>query len=165
MSIILLEHSDDSLNFVDLLKRGTCHYVSVAMPGFTVASANIMFAGGFDTARRNDFMMAVNRARETGTLFPKVNITLLPSPSASYGGMDSNTYNDGDYSEQEVIVHILDAFKANCQYINSDKMYFDFRKLCVSEEHYVSCLSVAIERLPKVGLPEVITWEPMLANE
>ena len=32
-------------------------------------------------------MMTVNRAKETGTLYPKVNITLLPSPSASYDGL------------------------------------------------------------------------------
>jgi len=105
-------------------------------------------------------MMTVNRAKETGTLYPKINITLLPSPSACYGFIDSNVYNDGDYSEEEVIAHILDAFKANSEYIKSDKMYFDFRNLCVSEEHYVSCLKAAVERLPKNNLPEVITWKP-----
>lgn len=150
----------DHIDFIPLLKNGSTHYVSVAMPGLTIACHNIEFAGGFDYRHRNDFMMTVNRAKETGTLYPKVNITLLPSPSASYGGMDSNMYNEGDYSEEEVIVHILDAFKANSEYIKSRTMYFDFRDLCVSEAHYVSCLKTAVSRLKANQLPEIFTWEP-----
>ncbi len=160
MRITYLKHEDDSIDFVPLLKSGSIHYVSVAMPGLTFASANIEFAGGFNVGQRNDFMMTVNRAKETGTLYPRVNITLLPSPSASYGGMDSNIYNDGDYSAEEVITHILDAFKANSEYIKSNRMYFDFRNLCVSEAHYVLCLKAAMDRLKTEDLPEVITWEP-----
>jgi hypothetical protein len=57
-------------------------------------------------------MMTTNHSKETGTLYPKANITLLLSPSASHGGMDSNTYSDSDYFEEEVSVHIPDAFKA-----------------------------------------------------
>lgn len=160
MVITFLKH-DDSMDLVSLLKTGSVHYVSVAMPGLTVASAAIEFAGGFDTRHRNDFMMTVNRAKETGTLYPRVNISLLPSPAASYGGVDSNIYHDGDYSEEEVIAHMLDAFKANSEYIKSRKMYFDFRNLCVSEAHYVSCLRLAVNRLKAQDLPEeVITWEP-----
>jgi len=160
MNIKYLKSNDDSVDFVDLLKKGDCHYVSIAMPGLTTASANIEFAGGYNVGQRNDFMMTVNRAKETGTLYPRVNITLLPSPSASYSGIDSNTYNDGDYSKNEVINHILDSFKANSQYINSNKMYFDFRNLCVSEVHYVSCLKAAVSQITSESLPEIITWEP-----
>jgi|GEM_PF-2082805 len=160
MNITLLEHDDNSIDFVDLLKRGNCHFVSVAMPGLTFGSHYIEFAGGFDVRRRNDFMMTVNRAKETGTLYPKVNITLLPSPSASYGGFDTNEYNDGDYPEAEVVAHLLDAFKANSDYIKSKVMYFDFRNLCVSENHYVECLQTTIGRLDATNLPQVITWKP-----
>ncbi len=161
VGITILNHDDDAVDFVELLKDRAIHYVSVAMPGLTVVSANIEFAGGFNIAQRNDLMMAVNRTKETGSLYPKVNITLLPSPSASYGGLDSNSYNNGDYSEEEVVIHILDAFKANSQYIKSDTMYFDFRDLCVSEAHYVSCLRTAMDRLHGEHHPvKVITWEP-----
>ena len=73
----------EEIDFIPLLQEGSIHYVSVAMPGLTVACANIEFAGGFDVAQRNDFMMAINRAKETGTLYPRINITLLPSPSAT----------------------------------------------------------------------------------
>jgi len=110
-------------------------------------------------------MMTVNHKREVGTLYPRANLTLLPSPYASYGGLDRNTYHEGDYPADVVVAHILDAFKANSQYIKSKRMYFDFRNLCVSEAHYVSCLRVAIERLPKDDVPEVTTWEPLSDND
>lgn len=152
----------EDIDFIPLLKAGSVHYVSIAMPGLTVASHNIESAGGFDVGQRNDFMMTVNRAKETGTLYPVINITLLPSPSASYLGVDSNIYNDGDYSEKEVVAHILDAFKANSDYIKSETMYFDFRNLSVSEEHYVSCLQTAMNRLKVEDLPaQVIAWKPL----
>lgn len=40
----------------------------------TIASHNVEFAGGFNIGQRNDFMMTVNRAKETGTLYPKINL-------------------------------------------------------------------------------------------
>ena len=170
MSITYLNRDTEfgeEIDFLPLLKNGSIHYVSVAMPGMPVASSNIQFAGGFSIEQRNQFMMRINRAQETSTLYPEINITLLPSPSASYLGMDNTVYHEGDYSEQEVAVHILDAFKANSEYIKSDKMYFDFRNLCVSEDLYVSCLrSVYFFAIDKKGYtlegekPEVITWHP-----
>ena len=158
MPLTLLDNND--IDFIPLLREGSVHYVSVAMPGLTVANANIEFAGGFDVRQRNDFMMQVNRARETGTLYPKVNVTLLPSPSASYGGLDSVTYHGGDYPAGDVVVHMLDAFKANAEYVKSAKMYFDFRCLCVSDDLYVSCLEEAMNKLGTQDLPDVITWRP-----
>ena len=165
MSITFLKRDTEfgeDIDFVPLLLSGSVHYISVAMPGMTVASSNMQFAADFSVDERNQFMMMVNRAQETGTLYPKINITLLPSPSASYLGGNVNVYNDGDYSGPEVINHIRDAFKANSEYIKSDKMYFDFRNLCVSEEHYVICLKKRIKEFQsqESGLPEVITWYP-----
>ncbi len=150
----------EEVDFGPLLQNGSVHYVSVAMPGLTVASTYIESTGGFSVNERNQFMMMVNRAKETGTLYPKINITLLPSPRASYLGGDVNVYNDGDYSELEVINHIKDAFKANSEYIKSDKMYFDFRNLCVSEEHYLTCLKKTVKMFDEKDLPEIITWFP-----
>lgn len=163
MHITYLNHGDN-IDFVPLLKNGSIHYVSVAMPGLTIACHNIECAGGFDCRQRNDFMMTINRAKETGTLYPKVNITILPSPSASYGGIDLTIYNDGDYSDEEVIGHILDAFKANSAYIKSRTLYFDFRDLCVSEFHYVSCLKIAVSRLNANQL-EIFTWSETITSE
>jgi len=152
----------EEVDFGPLLQNRSVHYVSVAMPGLTVASTYIESSGSFSVAQRNQFMLMVNRAQETGTLYPGVNITLLPSPTANYSGFDNNVYNDGDYSEPEVIDHIKDAFKANSEYIKSYKMYFDFRNLSVSEEHYLICLKKTIKEFQKQesDLPEVITWFP-----
>ena len=161
MALVIRDQNDLDIDWVALLQNGSCHYVSVAMPGLTFVSANIEHAGGFDTRQRNDFMMKVNHARETGTLYPRVNITLLPSPSASYTGGDVVRYHDGDYPQMDVVIHILDAFKANTDHVKGDKMYFDFRCLCVSDDLYVSCLEAAMGKLSPRDLPkEVITWRP-----
>jgi len=148
------------IDFVSLLKARDIHYVSLAVPGLTVVSACVEFAGGFDVRRRNDFMLRVNHAKETGTLYPQANISLLPSPTASYGGMDHNVHHDGEYTEAEVVAQILDAFKANSQYIKSRTMYFDFRNLGVRESHYLACLKTAMNQARPEELPtEVISWE------
>jgi hypothetical protein len=148
------------IDFVSLLKARDIHYVSLAVPGLTVVSQCVEFGGGFDVRQRNDFMLRVNHAKETGTLYPQANITLLPSPTASYGGMDQNVHHEGEYSEAQVVAQILDAFKANSQYIKSRTIYFDFRNLGVRESHYLASLKLAIQRTPVEALPEeVITWE------
>lgn len=167
MDITLLKRGKDvdedmatDIDFISLLKAGDIHYVSLAVPGLTVVSACVEFGGGFDVRRRNDFMLRVNHAKETGTLYPQANITLLPSPTASYGGMDHNVHRQGEYSEAEVVVQILDAFKANSQYIKSRRMYFDFRNLGVNESHYLRSLRSAIRQAGTELLPEeAITWE------
>lgn len=148
------------VDFVSLLKAHDIHYVSLAVPGLTVVSACVEFGGGFDTRRRNDFMLRVNHAKETGTLYPQANITLLPSPTASYGGMDHNVHHEGEYSEAEIVAQVLDAFKANSQYIKSPKMYFDFRNMGLRESRYLAALRAAMQQTGENRLPEeVISWE------
>lgn len=167
MDVTLLKRGKDvdedmttDIDFVSLLKKRDIHYVSIAVPGLTVVSACVEFGGGFDVRQRNDFMLRVNHAKETGTLYPQANITLLPSPTASYGGMDRNVHHQGEYSEAEVVAQILDAFKANSQYIKSRRMYFDFRNLGVRESRYLAALKAAIQQAGADSLPEeVITWE------
>ena len=146
MNITFLARNDDSSDLVASLKTGACHYVSLAVPGLTCASACVEYAGGFNLSQRNDFMMTINRAKETGTLYPKVNITLLPSPTASYGGTDSNTHNDGEYTDAEIVVQLRDALKANAEYIRNETLYFDFRYVCDSETRYIACLEAAIKQ-------------------
>ncbi len=159
MKLTVLKRGTD-IDFVSLLKAHDIHYVSLAYPGLTVVSACVEFAGGFDVRQRNDLMLRVNHAKETGTLYPEVNITLLPSPTASYGGMDHNVHHEGEYSEAEVVAQISDAFKANSQYIKCRTMYFDFRNLGVRESHYLGSLKAATQRAEVECLPvEVITWE------
>lgn len=148
------------IDFVSLLKTRAIHYVSLAVPGLNAVSACVEFGGGFDTRQRNDFMLRVNHAKETGTLYPQANISLLPSPTASYGGMDHSVHHPGEYTEAEMVAQILDAFKANSQYIKSRTMYFDFRNLGMRESHYLSALEAAIQGAGAAELPEeVITWE------
>ena len=132
-----------------LLQEGSIHYVSVAMPGLTVACANLPVDSTLLNATIYDGHNRHSLPEIISLFFP-------PLPQ-----VDSSIYNDGDYSEEEVIAHILDAFKANSEYIQSDTMYFDFRNLSVSEKHYVSSLKKALDHLDRDDLPtQVITWGP-----
>ncbi len=147
----------EEVDFVSLLKDDQIHYVSVAVPGLTMPSCAVEFAGGFSVDQRREFMLKVNDAKETGTLYPKINITLLPSPFANYL-LEVIQHNNGDYSEEQITNHILDAFKANLLYIKSDTMYFDFRCIC-SEKLYISALQKAINQQNQQDLPQnIITW-------
>ncbi|WP_145931097.1 hypothetical protein [Immundisolibacter cernigliae] len=162
MKITYLKRDDqwgEDVNFYEELPKNKIHYVSVAMPGLTMASSFIDDAG-FTTEERCALMNTVNQAKETGTLYPKANITLLPSPIAKDRmGFNLDVFNDGDYSKKEIISHMEDAFKANKEYIKSKTMYFDFRNLCVSEELYLEYLQSTIEQCSKSDLPEtIITW-------
>lgn len=58
--------------------------------------------------RRIDFL------NETGTLYPKVNITIMPS------------YRQ-PYSDEEIYRHFNDAMKAQNLYIHADNIIFDMR--------------------------------------
>ena len=148
------------VDFVSLLKARDIHYVSLAIPGLNVVSACVEFAGGFDVGRRNDLMLRVHRAKETRTLYPQANITLLPSPTASYGGLDHSIHHEGDYSEAEIVAQLLEAFKANSEYIKSRTVYFDFRNLGVRESRYLAALEDAVQQIPAQDRPEeVVTWE------
>ena len=46
MHITRLNH-DDNIDFIPLLKTGSIHYVSVAVPGLTMVCDYIKSAGGF----------------------------------------------------------------------------------------------------------------------
>jgi len=145
-------------NFASLVKNGNIHYVSLAEPGLNVVSA-VILGCGFDHRERNDFMLRVNHAKETGTLYPRANISLLPVPRASYGGMDDNIHHDSQYTQEEIVAQILDAFKANSQYIKSRTMYFDFRNMSVREAHYLTAIYAAIRQAGTAHVAdEVITW-------
>ncbi|MFO7801352.1 MAG: hypothetical protein R6V55_03535 [Desulfovermiculus sp.] len=145
-------------NFASLVKNGDIHYVSLAEPGLNVVSA-VILGCGFDHRERNDFMRRVNHAKETGTLYPKANITLLPVPRASYGGMDDNIYHDGEYSQAEIVAQLLDAFKAQTEYIKSRAMYFDFRNMSVWEAYYLTAIYLAVREIgTKHVADKIFTW-------
>ena len=56
----------------------------------------------------------IDSKNETGTLYPKANITIMPS------------YNQ-PYEDQEIYKHFNDAMKVQIQYIKADYIIFDMR--------------------------------------
>ena len=147
--------------FCDELPKKEIHYISYAASGLTIPSSIIEFAGGFSVDDIYELMTKVNQERETGTLYPKANISLLPLPSmrSRFGLEPGDTFNDGDYSNEQIVSHILDAFKADTRYIKSNKMYFDFRYIIGNESQYISCLELAFnEYHSQNNLPNIVTW-------
>lgn len=172
MELIYLPSNED-INFFNLIRDRSIHYVSIAMPGLTIASGlvdNALAENGRLTVevteRRYALMSRINHARETGTLYPIANITLLPSPVESDRfGLSSVQFVDGQYGQTEICHHIDDAFLANREYIGAESMYFDFRNLCVSAALYNRCLEESLKSVTDSNLQKVIAWTPDSAWE
>jgi len=102
------------------LKRGECHIV-------TFAEIGLSFFKGYC----EDFMSwdeifhyaeLINRSNETGTLFPKVNISALPC----HFFRESVTVSERDYPEDDLKICVRDAFVAERDYIKSGFMILEF---------------------------------------
>ena len=125
----------------------------------TIASHCVEVAIGKDVSERNRLMMIVNHRQEVGTLYPKANISLLPSPTASYTGEPATEHHKGDYAQHESEPQIRDAFKAQTEYFKCPQLYFDFRTVVANEIDYFRALKAVIEATPAQRLPkEIITW-------
>jgi len=106
------------------LKNGKIHMVFVAVNALTFFNA---FAAdnpfeetekGISSAQATRLCNEVNEKNETGTLYPKLNITILPL--TRYENRD-----DWD-NEDSMKKNINDAFKANALYIKSKELIFAF---------------------------------------
>ena len=73
---------------------------------------------GISSEQATKLCNVVNENNETGTLYPKLNITILPLSRYE-------NRNDWD-SENSMEKNIKDAFKANLLYIKSKEMIFAF---------------------------------------
>lgn len=108
------------------------HIVSVAFIGLTNFSSVCQYGFGINQQEQDKFITPINTKKETGTLFPKYNLTILPyryrtTPIMTIGEYD---YTNGNgFTIEEVETHIKDAFKSLTDYIKSNKIILDFRDL------------------------------------
>ena len=106
------------------LKDGKLHMVFVAVNALTFFNAFAVdnpfkvTEKGISSEQATKLCNVVNENNETGTLYPKLNITILPL--SRYENRD-----DWD-SENSMEKNIKDAFKANLLYIKSKEMIFAF---------------------------------------
>lgn len=159
VTLAYLNPHDDSLNLVEAVPDRKLHYIAFAQPGLTQVFALAEFSPGVGNARARSLFSQVNKAGETGTLLPRRHLTFLPTPAASYGGMDTTTYRENGYSPTEIRTHLQDAIQAHLQYARCDALYFDFREGPVDAQLYHDCLQ---ECLAETEFPEgthVTNWK------
>jgi len=109
------------------LRNRKIHMVFVAVNGLTLFNAFAVENSleqtekGISSEQATKLCNVVNEKNETGTLYPKLNITILPL--SRYENRD-----DWD-NEDSMKKNILDAFKANSQYIKSKELIFAFENV------------------------------------
>ncbi len=119
----------DDFDIFDAAKNGY-HIISVAFIGLTNFSSVCQYGFKIDQNEQDRLITPINSNKETGTVFPKHNLTILPyryrtTPIMTVGEYD---YTNGKgFSIDEVEVHIKDALKAETDYIKCGKLVFDFR--------------------------------------
>ena len=102
------------------LKRGECHLVTFAETGLSFFKA---YCEHFIQSEEMDiYAELINSSNETGTLFPKANITALPR----HFFRESVTDSGKGYPESDLRICIRDAFVAERDYIKSEFMIFEF---------------------------------------
>ena len=119
----------DDFNIFDAAKNGY-HIISVAFIGLTNFSSVCQYGFNIDQYEQDRLITPINTKKETGTVFPKHNLTILPyryrtTPVMTVGEYD---YTNGKgFSIDEIEVHIKDALKAETDYIKCGKLVFDFK--------------------------------------
>jgi hypothetical protein len=119
----------DDFDIFDAAKSGY-HIISVAFIGLTNFSSVCQYGFKIDQYEQDRLITPINTNKETGTVFPKHNLTILPyryrtTPVITVGEYD---YTNGKgFSIDEVEVQIKDALKAETDYIKCGKLVFDFR--------------------------------------
>lgn len=119
----------DDFDIFKAAKNGY-HIISVAFIGLTNFSSVCQYGFNIDQYEQDRLITPINTKKETGTVFPKHNLTILPyryrtTPVMTVGEYD---YTKGKgFTIDEVEEHIKDAFKAEIDYIKSNRLVFDFR--------------------------------------
>ncbi len=110
------------------LKRGECHIVTFAEFGLSFFKAYCAHFMPWDEIKH--YVDLINSSNETGTLFPKANITALPR----HFFREPITNSTPGYSEDDLKTCIRDAFIAERDHIKSRLMILEFTCSNISYE-------------------------------
>jgi hypothetical protein len=105
------------------LQQGKLHMVFVAVNALTFFNpfaVHTNMPGSLSSEKASELCDIVNSKNETGTLYPQLNISILPL--TKYENRDD--WNDEDIMRR----NIEDAFKANALYIKSKEILFAFEE-------------------------------------
>lgn len=137
ISVELLENDFD---VIAAAKEGF-HIVSLAFIGLTNFSSVCRSAFNIDQPEQESYITPINTKKETGTMYPKHNLTILPYRYRTTAGMTVGTYDHthGEgFSIDEICSHIKDALLAETEYIKAGKIVFDFRDLGEDMRRYTN---------------------------
>jgi hypothetical protein len=115
---------------VELLKNGVCHVVTFAETGFSAFKACCDVAYNIPWDEIEEYAGRINNTNETGTLYPKANITALPL----HFFREPITNSIPGYSEDDFKICVRDAFIAERDHIKSGLMIFEFTCSDISYE-------------------------------
>lgn len=121
----------DNLEIIDASKN-EYHIVSVGIIGLTFFSAVCEFGFGIKQQEQEFLIQSVLDNKETGTIFPKAKLTILPCrfrTNAVYTWDGKDITGGEGFTSEEIKKHILDALQAETKYVKSGKVIFDFRDL------------------------------------
>ena len=121
----------EAIDVVEAANEGF-HIVSVGMIGLTYFSLVCKDGFGIRQDEQEMFIEPILDKKETGTLFPRARLTILPYQFRTYAGytFESEDITGGlRFSGQERRRQICDALKAEVEYVRSGKVLFDFRDL------------------------------------
>jgi len=151
-------HRADGPLYVQKLKEGKCHVVLIGMIGMTYFSHYCQDGAGIQQPEQETYTFKVNETSETGTLFPKANITILPCGFSTHSFMTINSreyVRDGKYGAEKIENHVRDAFVAERDFIRSGLLVFDLRfsgvddhQMCVYNECIVQLAETEFRDLP-----------------
>jgi hypothetical protein len=108
--------------------ENNAHYISWAYPGLTYSAHFCQNGLKVNAETYKTLFMEINSKGETGTLYPRVNMTFLPINKANYY-MGTIVHRNEEYTREEEICHLKDALIANRDYIKAKKLYLDIRDL------------------------------------
>lgn len=120
----IYEMETDSIQW---MKDKKCHIVTLAYLGLNFSNEYIKVATNNDEKFAFDLVQEICTKKETGSLFPVANLTLIPVEYLHYPVMGGRVISEDNYTENQFREFIEDAFKAETEYIKSGKMVFDFR--------------------------------------
>lgn len=112
----IFKQGDNSADFLNKI----VHVICPATNGLTVFNAYVCALGGMPSEEATEHVNRVNVKNETGTLFPRFNMTIIPL--SSYEGRD-------DFNDEEIMKkYIADCFEAELKYIKSNRILFIFEQ-------------------------------------
>jgi hypothetical protein len=121
----------DETDYIPALTDGSVHVIAFAEEGFSFFKAYCEFALGFSVQQGVAFCRKVNDADETGTLWPRGNLTAMPK----------RFFREEKWDETGFRRCLRDAFIANRDYCKSSRMVFQFSCVQLHTNRYVDEIS------------------------